>query len=192
MRGTAGDRLPKKLVGTAHVFGEHISTDEILPGKYLDRSYSEVGQFAMAGADETFAAKVQPGDIVVAGSNFGCGSSREAAVIALKAAGVTAVIAPSFARIFFRNAINNGLVPVVVEAVTVIDPGDRVEVDLKDRKVRVFTGAADGDSPSLTEGEKAVAEMPILNLQGISLEILEAGGIVEFTRRRMKEKAGIR
>src|SRR5690606_24133061 len=71
------------LRGRAWVFGEQISTDQILPGRYLDRPYSEVGQFAMAGADEEFAQKVQPGDIVVAGANFGCGSSREAAAVAL-------------------------------------------------------------------------------------------------------------
>lgn len=173
MSGSVAGHLTKKFTGRAHVFGDHISTDEILPGKYLDRPYSEVGQFAMAGVDEDFASKVEPGDVVVAGINFGCGSSREAAVIALKKAEVAAVIAPSFARIFFRNAVNNGLVPVVVPSTDGIQTGDTVEVDLEARVVRVRVRGR---------------ELPILNLKGISFDILQAGGIVEFTLKRMQAR----
>lgn len=177
MNGGGSKGLPERLSGRAHVFGDHVSTDEILPGRYLDRPYSELGQFAMAGIDETFASRVQPGDIIVAGNNFGCGSSREAAVMTLKHAGIAAVVAPSFARIFFRNAVNNGLLPVVVSSVDGINSGQTVEIDLVSRRVRVLGGDRDN-----------VIELPILNLQGISREILEAGGIIEYARRRMAER----
>lgn len=178
------------LTGRAHIFGDHVSTDEILPGKYLYLPYDEVGQHAMAGADPDFAAKVEPGDVLVAGHNFGCGSSREAAVIALKKAGIAAVVATSFARIFFRNAVNNGLVPVVIDGAEAIEAGDRVEVDLDGREVRVFSPKTagtgfDGDNDNQVEDPPLKLQRPIDNLQGISLEILQAGGIVEFTRRRI-------
>lgn len=171
------NRLPSVLRGRAHVFGDHVSTDQILPGHFLDRSYEEVGRFAMAGIDDSFAARVQPGDFIVAGANFGCGSSREAAVIALKQVGVAAVIARSFARIFFRNAINNGLVPAVVPAVDPMWFGATLELDLARRVVRVR------DDPP--ENGAVRAELPVLNLRGISLEILEAGGIIPYVRARM-------
>jgi len=164
------------LRGRAWVFGDQISTDQILPGRYLDRSYAEVGQFAMAGADEEFAKKVQPGDIVVAGANFGCGSSREAAAVALRQAGVGAVVAPSFSRIFYRNAVNQGLPAVAVPDVEGFLAGDIIEVDLENRRVR---------NVSRPEVEK-----PILNLQGVSRQILAAGGIVPFVKARTGAASG--
>ncbi len=159
--------------GRAHVFGRDVTTDHILPGRYLDRPYDEIGRYAMAGVNEAFAAAVRPGDLIVAGPNFGCGSSREAAVVALQAAGIAAVIAESFGGIFFRNAINNGLVPVVVDGTAGIRDGDPLEVDLGARVVRNLRPGA------------APAGHPIRNLTGTSLEILEAGGLVPYVRRRM-------
>jgi 3-isopropylmalate/(R)-2-methylmalate dehydratase small subunit len=169
---TAPPALPL-LCGRARVCGRDVTTDHILPGRYLDRSYDEVGQFAMAGLDETFASRTLPGDIIVAGPNFGCGSSREAAVIALKAAGVAAVVAPSFGGIFFRNAITQGLVPVVVDDTGGIAEGDPLEVDLARRVLRHLRPGA------------ALPERPIRNLTGTSLEILRAGGLLPYVRRRL-------
>ena len=103
------------LEGRAFCFGNQVTTDDILPGRYLDRRADEVAQFAMAGVDPTFAARVRPGDFVVAGANFGAGSGRESAPAALKGAGVAAVVASSFSRLFFRNCINLGLPPVLID-----------------------------------------------------------------------------
>jgi len=156
--------------GQAWVFGDHLSTDQILPGAYLDRPMEEVGRYAMAGVDPSFARQVRPGDLVVAGLNFGCGSSREAAVMALKQVGVVAVVARSFGRIFFRNAINNGLPAVIVPETSGIRQGDRLRLDLPGRTLT-----------NLRSGEA----LPLQSLTGISLEILEAGGIVPHTLRRL-------
>jgi len=98
------------LTGKVHRFGEDINTDEILPARYLNTSDpAELAKHAMEDADPEFVRKVKPGDFIIAGKNFGCGSSREHAPVALKAVGLSGVIAPSFARIFYRNAFNMGL-----------------------------------------------------------------------------------
>ena len=117
--------------GKAYKFGHDIDTDAIIPARYLNTTNrAELAKSCMEDADKTFAAKVKKGDIIVAGKNFGCGSSREHAPIAIQAAGVSCVIAENFARIFFRNAINIGL-PIIEskEAATAIREGDIVEVD---------------------------------------------------------------
>lgn len=117
--------------GKAHKFGDNVNTDEILPARYLNTTdRAELAQHCMEDADKDFARKVKKGDIIAAGRNFGCGSSREHAPVAIKAAGVSCVIAESFARIFFRNAINIGL-PIVEsrEASKGIAKGDMVSVD---------------------------------------------------------------
>lgn len=160
-----------RIRGKAWKFGEHISTDHIIPGRFLERDYSEMGQFAMAGVDEAFSSKVTPGDVIVAGRNFGCGSSREAAPVALKAAGIAAVIAPSFSRIFLRNAINQGLPPIVVPDVDHFHEGDVLVVDLEDYVVR--------------NESRGAPVQPILNLRGVTADILRAGGIVTFARQRI-------
>jgi len=159
--------------GRAWVFGDHVSTDQILPGKFLDRPMAEVGHYAMAGLDEGFARRVRPGDFIVAGANFGCGSSREAAVIALQQAGVAAVIARSFGRIFFRNAINNGFPAAVIAQTARIAPGDPLRLNLE---ARVLTDLRSGET------------FPLQSLTGISQQILEAGGIVRFTRARLEAR----
>ncbi|MDR7484919.1 MAG: 3-isopropylmalate dehydratase [Armatimonadota bacterium] len=163
------------LEGCAWVFGDHVNTDQILPGRFLDRPADEVGRYALTGLDATFPERVAPGDLVVAGVNFGCGSSRETAVLALKQAGVSAVIARSFARIFFRNAINNGLPAVIIGDTTGIGRGDRLRLDLSARTVT-----------NLTTG----AVLPVQNVTGTSLEILRHGGIVAYTLARIGQRGG--
>ncbi len=121
-----------KIKGRAWKFGENIDTDVIIPARYLNTSDpNELAKHCMEDADPEFASKVKKGDIIVAGRNFGCGSSREHAPIALKAAGVGCVIAPSFARIFYRNSFNMGL-PILEceEAAKEIEEGDELEVNL--------------------------------------------------------------
>ena len=120
-----------KFIGKVHKFGNDVNTDEILPARYLNTSDpEELAKYCMEDADPDFPNKVKKGDIIVAGENFGCGSSREHAPVAIKAAGVSCVVAKSFARIFYRNSINIGL-PIFtsVEAAEEIDQGDKIEVD---------------------------------------------------------------
>jgi 3-isopropylmalate/(R)-2-methylmalate dehydratase small subunit len=131
-------RIEMKLKGKVHKFGNNINTDEIIPARYLNTSDpEELAEHCMEDADRKFAQKVQEGDIMVAGENFGCGSSREHAPIAIKAAGVSCVIAKSFSRIFYRNAINIGL-PIFTsrEAVDNLKKGDKAEVDVNRGKIR--------------------------------------------------------
>ena len=161
-------------MGRAWVFPAGVSTDEILPGEYLDRRNDEVGQFAMAGIDPEFVGKVKPGDVLVAGPNFGSGSGRETAPIALQQAGIAALIAPSFGRIFFRNSINIGLPAVTIEATESIEQGDLLIVDL--------------DAGTVVD-ERTGETFPIQNLRGTSREILDAGGIIEFTKLRLADKS---
>jgi len=121
-----------KLQGSVWTFGSNINTDEIIPARYLNTSDpAELALHCMEDADPDFPKKVKPGDMIVAGANFGCGSSREHAPIALKAAGVACIIAGSFARIFYRNAFNMGL-PILEcpEASTMLQEGDHISVDL--------------------------------------------------------------
>ena len=157
--------------GKIWVFGDNVNTDEIIPARYLNTSDpDELARHCMEDADPTFPAKVQPGDIIVAGANFGCGSSREHAPIAIKAAGVACVIAPSFARIFYRNAFNMGL-PILEcsEAVRVLKEGDRITVSLDDGTIR-----PDGTGTVL-QAEPVPAFMQTL---------LKAGGLMNYVRQQ--------
>ncbi|NQT30507.1 MAG: 3-isopropylmalate dehydratase small subunit [Candidatus Saganbacteria bacterium] len=129
------------IKGQAWKFGNNIDTDLIIPARYLNTSHpKELAMHAMEDADPKWISKMQKGDFIVAGENFGCGSSREHAPIALKAAGVRAVIAKSFARIFYRNAINIGL-PILEcpEAAQEIKAGDTLEVNLADGEIKNIT-----------------------------------------------------
>ena len=120
-----------KAHGTVHKYGDNIDTDVIIPARYLNTSsHSELASHCMEDIDKDFVTRVKPGDIMVAAKNFGCGSSREHAPIAIKASGISCVIASTFARIFYRNAINIGL-PILEcpEAAKAIQAGDEVEVD---------------------------------------------------------------
>lgn len=160
------------LQGKAHVYGNNIDTDVIIPARYLTTwDPSELGAHCLEDLDPKFLQKMQPGDIIVAGENFGCGSSREHAPIAIKAAGVSCVIAKSFARIYFRNSINVGLPALVCpEAVNAIKTGDEIAVDL-----------ATGLIQNITQKKTYQAEPFPEFLRGI----IEAGGLVSYTRKRL-------
>lgn len=163
-------------MGRAFRYGDSVDTDVIIPARYLTTDdEAELAKHVLEDLDLTFAARIEPGDVVVAGANFGCGSSREHAPIALKAAGVAAVVAESFARIFFRNAINTGL-PIFESraAVEDISSGDEVEVDL-----------AAGVVHNRTTGRSHTAEP----LPEFVMEIVRAGGLVEWVRSRRGQVA---
>lgn len=162
------------MSGRAHTFGDHIDTDQIIPAKYLvTTDPKELATHCMETADQDFVKRVKPGDVIVAGVNFGCGSSREHAPISIKGAGVSCVIAKSFARIFFRNAINLGLsVLECPEAVDAIEAGDELEVDLSSGTIRDLT---------TEEVYKAKPYEPFM------LELIEAGGLIPYTKRRLAE-----
>ena len=149
-------------------FGDDVNTDVIIPGRYnITTDPVELGSKAFCEVRPEFAERVEPGDVVVAGSNFGCGSSREHAPIALKGAGVSAVIARSFARIFFRNAVNVGLPVLVCDDADGIADGARLEVD-----------PAAGLVVSSADGRRFRTEP----LPPFVLRIVEAGGIIPFVR----------
>lgn len=164
------------LKGKTWKFGDDIDTDAIIPARYLNTSEPrELALHVMEDADMEFPAKVKAGDLITAGKNFGCGSSREHAPIAIKAAGIQAVIAKSFARIFYRNAFNIGL-PIFesAEASERIKEGDIIEID-----------AAGGVIKNLTSNE----QYPVKPIPPFMQELISAGGLIEWTKRRLKEKA---
>ncbi len=134
-----------KYTGNVIKYGDNVDTDVIIPARYLNTSdHAELASHCMEDLDKTFVSRVQQGDIITAGQNFGCGSSREHAPIAIKASGVSLVIAKSFARIFYRNSINIGLAIVECpEAVDGISEGDKVEADLDNGVIRNLTTGAE-------------------------------------------------
>jgi len=160
------------LKGKVHKYGADVNTDVIIPARYLNVSEpAELAKHCMEDIDKDFLNKVQPGDIIMATTNFGCGSSREHAPLAIKAAGVSCVIARSFARIFFRNAINIGL-PLLEceEAVNKTEAGDILEIDLSSGKIKNLTSSA------------TFASKPYPHFMA---EIISAGGLIEYTRKRL-------
>ena len=160
------------LRGHVWTFGDHVDTDVIIPARYLDTTDPyELAAHCMEGLDAEFVSKLKPGDMIVAGENFGCGSSREQAPVAIKHAGIACVIAKSFARIFFRNAINIGL-PILVSsgAVEHAQPGDELEVDLS-------SGTIHNLSRKTTDQAEPFPDF----LQ----EIISAGGLINYTARRI-------
>ncbi len=171
-----------KIKGKVHKFGDNINTDEIIPARYLNTSDpAELAKHCMEDADPRFVRKVEEKDVIVAGENFGCGSSREHAPIAIKAAGVSCVIAKSFARIFYRNAINIGL-PVFTsaEAAEILKKKDQVEVNV-------------------TKGEISKARRRTVYKAEVFprfiKEIIRSGGLMEYAKdkgikRTAKKKAG--
>ena len=157
------------LRGRAFKFGDNISTDHIVPGRllHLRSNLPELAKHVLEDADPTFARRVKPGDFVVGGSNFGLGSSREHAPLVIKMSGVSAVIAKSVARIFFRNAINVGL-PVLICNTENINDGDELEVDLKTGKIK-----------NLTSG----SELHFGQMPEIMLRILNEGGLIPYIKK---------
>jgi 3-isopropylmalate/(R)-2-methylmalate dehydratase small subunit len=162
--------LKDRITGRIWKYGDDVNTDVIFPGKYTysisDRK--EMAQHALEDLDPDFVKNVRPGDIIVAGKNWGCGSSREQAVIALKEAGVGAIVARSFARIYFRNCINEGLPIVTCDAVDTVETGDEITIDFKAGKVT--TPGTEYTFPPLAPSV---------------MEILDAGGLVPHVKQKL-------
>ncbi len=164
------------ICGRVWKYGDNVNTDGIFPGKYTytitDRQ--EMARHALEDLDPGFASAVQPGDVIVAGRNWGCGSSREQAAICLKEAGVGAIVAESFARIFFRNALNEGL-PVLTcpEAATALQAGDMVEIDLEAGIIR--------------RGEET---WPFPPLSESALGLMREGGLIPYLKRKLSCELG--
>lgn len=167
--------MEKSMHGRAHKYGKNVDTDVIIPGKYCNIiDPVELGKHALEGLDADYTAKMTAGDIIVADTNFGCGSSREVAPIAIKGSGTSAVIAKSFARIFYRNALNIGL-PIFesAEAVDGIESGDEIEVDPGSGTIR-----------NVTKGTsyQAAAFPPFMQ------SLIEAGGLQPYVEKRLAER----
>lgn len=162
------------MKGKAWKFGNDIDTDLILPGRYLVlRDSKDLAAHVMEGADPEFAKNVDAGDIIVGGTNFGCGSSREHAPIAIKGAGISAVVAESFARIFYRNSTNVGLPLIEIRDISRhISPGDEIEIEMEK-----------GILKNLTTGE----EFEIKGLPEFMVEILNEGGLIPYLKDHIDE-----
>ncbi|MBD3173189.1 3-isopropylmalate dehydratase [Candidatus Bathyarchaeota archaeon] len=156
------------IKGKAWNYGDDVNTDFILPGIYLELTNpEEMGKHAMEGIDPDFAEKIEPGDVIIGGRNFGLGSSREHAPMALKYSGVSAVIAEGFARIFYRNAANLGLPALECPGVSdEIKTGDTVEVDLVEGKI-------------ILNGDKELEFIPVPEFM---MDIIKAGGLREYIK----------
>jgi 3-isopropylmalate/(R)-2-methylmalate dehydratase small subunit len=164
-----------KFTGTAHRYGRDIDTDVIIPARYLNTSDpDELALHCMEDLDAAFVGNVQPGDILVAEENFGCGSSREHAPIAILGAGIPVVVAKSFARIFYRNGFNMGLVLLEVgDDVAKLKDGDKLEVDTEAGRIK-----------NLTTGETIIcAKVP-----AFMQELLDAGGLVPYVKKRLADR----
>ena len=157
------------LRGKAFKFGDNISTDHICPGRYfhLRSNLPELAKHTLEDVEPGFCTMVKPGDFVVAGLNFGLGSSREHAAVVIKMAGVTAILAKSAARIFFRNAINVGL-PVLICDTDRINDGDELEIDLAESMIK-----------NITRG----IEFPVGKFPDVMLRILEEGGLIPYIKK---------
>lgn len=161
------------LEGKALIYGDDINTDVIFPGRYLEIiEPDEMAKHAMEDLDPDFTKKAVGGCIIVAGKNFGCGSSREQAATCLKYAGTKAIIARSFARIFYRNAINQGLPVFESDEIEKIKEGDKIEIDVEKGIVR-----------NLTKGE----EYKVKPLPDFLQEIIRKGGLIESLKERVKK-----
>ena len=165
--------MNNEINGKVWTFGDNIDTDLIIAARYLNSSDPEhLAKYVMEDAEPSFASKVKKGDIIVAGENFGCGSSREHAPIALKAAGISAVIAPTFARIFYRNAFNMGLPIFELPESSQIKENDILTVDLDNGTITNIT----------TNKEYKLTPIP-----PFMQELIDAGGLMNFAQNEIKE-----
>ncbi|HBA55568.1 3-isopropylmalate dehydratase small subunit [Syntrophorhabdus aromaticivorans] len=161
-----------KLKGRVWKFGDNIDTDVIIPARYLASTDPRVlGEHCMEPLNPTFAGNVKAGDIIVAGANFGCGSSREHAPIAISALGIPLIISKSFARIFYRNAFNKGLALLEADIVNEVDEGEEIEVD-------VTTG-------TITLKAREVRAKPI---PPFMVELINEGGLINYLRKRLEDR----
>jgi 3-isopropylmalate/(R)-2-methylmalate dehydratase small subunit len=168
--------MEAKLRGHAHKYGKNVDTDVIIPGKYCNIiDPVELGKHALEGLDPEYTGRMRAGDIIVADTNFGCGSSREVAPIAIKGSGTSAVIAKSFARIFYRNALNIGL-PIFesAEAVDGIESGDEIELEPESGTIKNITKGKTYHS----------AEFP-----PFMRSLIDAGGLVPYVEKRLAERS---
>lgn len=158
------------MKGKVHIFGDDVNTDYIISGRYKFKTLDnrELAKHVMEDLDPDFYSKISGGDFLVAGRNFGCGSSREQAPLAIKYAGISAVIAKSFARIFYRNAINVGLPVLECMRVEEIREGDVLDVNLKE---------------GVIENETKNLRLDVKPLPDVMLEILEEGGLADYFRK---------
>ena len=163
------------MMPRAWVFGEDVDTDQIIAGRYLVKlDPRELAKHAMEAADPTFASKVRKGDVIIAGRNFGCGSSRERAPLALKAAGISAVVAESFARIYYRNAINLALPSLISPGIHKgFKTGDEVKVDMKS-----------GEIHNLSSGKTFKFEP----LPEFLAKIVSAGGLLRYMAKQLQKR----
>ncbi len=162
------------MQGKVWKFGDNIDTDLIIAARYLNTSNAEeLAKYVMEDADPAFVSKMSKGDIIVAGENFGCGSSREHAPIALKAAGVSAIIAPTFARIFYRNAFNMGLPIFELPEATEIEEGDTVRIDMEAGEIINVSQA------------KTYKFTPI---PAFMQKLVDAGGLIEFAKKELSDR----
>jgi 3-isopropylmalate/(R)-2-methylmalate dehydratase small subunit len=161
--------MNKKIRGRAFVFGPNIDTDQIYPGRYLELTDpADVGKHAMEGADPSFVKEFKPGDIIVAATNFGCGSSREHAAVTLKAVEAGVILAESFGRIFYRNAVNLGIPVLVCPGIRkIVNKGDILQVDLETGRLTNETAGISAQAQPLSE---------------YVMKILESGGIKPLIR----------
>ncbi len=163
--------MEKIIRGRVWKYGDNVNTDVIFPGKYTYTvsDPQEMPQYALEDLDPRFAGEVQPGDIIVGGTNWGCGSSREQAVVCLSEANLGAIIAKSFARIYYRNCLNNALPAIVSpDAVEAIKDGETIEIDLAAGEIRCAAGMF--TFPPLPDAV---------------MEIFNAGGLIEYTRQKL-------
>ncbi|MEN4017209.1 MAG: 3-isopropylmalate dehydratase small subunit [Methanobacterium sp.] len=162
------------MKGKVWKFGDDIDTDLIIPGRYLVlKDEKDLAACAMEGCDPEFAKNVEPGDIIVGGRNFGCGSSREHAPIAIKGAGISAVVAESFARIFYRNSINIGLPLIEIKGISKhVSQGDEIEIKMEK-----------GILKNLTTGK----EFKIKGLPEFMVDILNEGGLIPYLKKHIDE-----
>jgi len=163
------------LKGKVHKYGANVDTDAIIPARYLNVSDpAELAKHCMEDIDEDFVKRVKRGDIMMAATNFGCGSSREHAPLAIKAAEISCIIAKSFARIFFRNAINIGL-PLLEcdQAVDETEAGDNLEVDLSNGRIKNLTNGMEFEAKAYPD---------------FMAELISAGGLVEYTKKRLDSR----
>ena len=165
----------QQIKGRAHCFGDNINTDLISPAQFMELSKEEIAAHVMVGADPEFPKKVKPGDIIVAGKNFGCGSSRETAPLAIKDCGVSLVIAEFFARIFYRNCINIGLPALIAPDVSGVSSGDCLEVNLAEGKVFNLTTGKTFSCPPIPESIMA---------------LLSVGGLLPQLEMKLKQQRG--
>ncbi len=160
------------IQGRVWKYGDNVNTDVIFPGKYTYTVTDprEMARHALEDLDPSFAGNVQPGDVIVAGRNWGCGSSREQAVTCLKEAGMGAIVAVSFARIFYRNALNNGLPAIICpEAAAALEAGDAVEIDIEAGMIR--------------RGDDIWRFPP---LSDTALNLIRAGGLIPYLKRKLE------